>query len=42
MRTYEDDNCSMWDMQPDGEYVRRHPAAGEAPEGQAFIERSVS
>ena len=33
LRTYEDDNCSTWDMQPDGEYVRRHPAAGEARRG---------
>ena len=29
LRTYEEDNCSAWDMQPDGRYVRRHPAAGE-------------
>jgi polyphosphate kinase len=44
LRTYEDDNCSAWDMQPDGEYVRRHPAAGEARRGaqQVFIERSAS
>jgi hypothetical protein len=29
-------------MQPDGEYIRRHPAAGEARRGaqQVFIERS--
>ena len=44
LRTYEEDNCSAWDMQPDGEYVRRHPAAGEARRGaqQVFIERSTS
>ena len=44
LRTYEEDNCSAWDMQPDGEYVRRHPAAGEARRGaqQVFIERSAS
>ena len=44
LRTYEQDNCSAWDMQPDGEYVRRHPAAGEARRGaqQVFIERSAS
>ena len=44
LRTYEQDNCSAWDMQPDGVYVRRHPAEGEAPRGaqQAFIERSAS
>ncbi len=41
LRTYEEDNYSAWDMQPDGEYVRRHPAAGEARRGaqQVFIER---
>ncbi len=44
LRTYEEDNCSAWDMQPDGEYVRRHPAAGEARLGaqQVFIERAAS
>lgn len=30
LRTYDEDNSSAWDMQPDGEYLRRHPAAGEA------------
>ncbi len=42
LRTYEQDNHSAWDMQPDGEYVRRHPAPDEAPRGaqQAFIERA--
>jgi polyphosphate kinase len=42
--TYEEDNCSAWDMQPDGEYLRRHPAAGQARRGaqQVFIERSVA
>jgi len=44
LRTYEQDNCSAWDMQPDGEYLRRHPAAGEARRGaqQVFIERAAS
>lgn len=44
LRTYAEDNCSAWDMQPGGEYVRRHPAAGEARRGaqQVFIERSAS
>jgi polyphosphate kinase len=44
LRTYEEDNCSAWDMQPDGHYTRRHPAAGEVPRGaqQVFIEMSVS
>ncbi|HET9080292.1 MAG TPA: polyphosphate kinase 1 [Trebonia sp.] len=37
--TYDADNCSAWDLKPDGSYVRRRPAAGEparAPQ-QAFI-----
>ena len=44
LRIYEEDNCSAWDMQADGEYVRRRPAAGEARREaqQAFIERSAS
>jgi polyphosphate kinase len=44
LRTYEQDNCSAWDMQPDGQYIRRHPAAGQARRGaqQVFIERSAS
>lgn len=28
---YEEDNASGWDLQPDGTYVRRGPAAGEPP-----------
>jgi polyphosphate kinase len=37
--TYDADNCSAWDMQPDGSYVRRQPAPGTAALGaqQAFI-----
>jgi polyphosphate kinase len=44
LRTYEEDNCSAWDMQPDGEYLLRRPAAGESLRGaqEAFIERSAS
>ena len=44
LRTYEQDNCSAWDMQPDGEYARRHPAEGEARRAaqQLFIERAAS
>ncbi len=44
LRTYEEDNYSAWDMQPDGEYIRRHPAAGEARRGaqQVFMERAAS
>jgi len=43
LRTYEEDNCSAWDMEPDGRYVRRHPAAGQARRGaqQVFMERSA-
>ena len=42
--TYEQDSYSAWDMQPDGEYVRRHPGMGEVRRGaqQVFIERSAS
>jgi polyphosphate kinase len=42
LRVYEDDNCSAWDMQPDGLYVRRRPAEGEDCRGaqQVFIDRS--
>ena len=44
LRTYEEDNYSAWDMQPDGEYARRRPAEGEARRGaqQMFIERAAS
>jgi len=44
LRMYEEDNCSAWDMQPDGQYLRRHPAAGETRRSvqQVFIERSAS
>jgi polyphosphate kinase len=42
LRTYDEDNFSAWDMQPDAEYLRRHPAAGEARRSaqQLFIELS--
>lgn len=44
LRTYDEDNCSAWDMQPDGEYLRRHPAAGEARRcaQQVFIDQCAS
>jgi polyphosphate kinase len=29
LNVYEDDNCSAWDMQPDGKYVKRRPRKGE-------------
>ena len=28
--TYDRDNCSAWDAQPDGSYLRRQPADGES------------
>lgn len=39
MAVYEADNCTAWDMQPDGKYVRRRPAPGEArrPAQETFI-----
>ena len=42
--TYEEDNCSAWDMQPDGDYLLRHPAPGESRRAaqEAFIKRSAS
>jgi polyphosphate kinase len=44
LRTYDEDNCSAWDMQPDGEYLPRHPAPGEARRNaQAmFMKRSAA
>ncbi len=30
LATYESDNCSAWDMQADGSYLRRRPEQGEA------------
>jgi len=29
LQVYENDNCSAWDMQPDGKYVQRRPRQGE-------------
>jgi polyphosphate kinase len=29
LNIYENDNCSAWDMQPDGQYVKRRPRKGE-------------
>ncbi|MDK9708148.1 MAG: polyphosphate kinase 1 [Desulforhopalus sp.] len=31
LAVYESDNTFSWDMQPDGSYQRRQPAAGETP-----------
>jgi len=33
LTVYEEDNCTAWDMQPDGSYVRRTPASGEGRRG---------
>jgi polyphosphate kinase len=43
LRTYEQDNCSAWDMQPNGEYVRRRPLEGEARRAaqQVFMEHAA-
>jgi polyphosphate kinase len=30
LQVYENDNCSAWDMQSDGRYIRRSPLKGEA------------
>lgn len=30
LRTYEEDNCTAWEMGPDGDYQRRIPAEGQA------------
>lgn len=39
LEVYEADNCTVWDMQPDGSYLRRQPAEGEPCRGaqQVFI-----
>jgi polyphosphate kinase len=44
LRIYDEDNCSAWDMGADGEYLRRHPAVGEARRGaqEVFIERAAT
>ena len=31
LAVYEKDNIFSWDMQPDGSYIRRQPAAHEEP-----------
>ena len=40
LRVFESDNCSAWDMQPDGSYLRRRPQDGETPRAaqQTFID----
>ena len=29
LQVYENDNCSAWDMMPDGSYQQRRPRKGE-------------
>ena len=40
LRVYENDNCSAWDMQPDGKYVQRCPRQDEERRAaqEVFIE----
>ncbi len=40
LQVYENDNCSAWDMRPDGRYIRRRPAKGEKRRAaqEVFIE----
>jgi polyphosphate kinase len=40
LKIYEDDNCSAWDMAPDGQYVKRTPRKGEESRAaqEVFIE----
>jgi polyphosphate kinase len=40
LNIYENDNCSSWDMRPDGRYVRRRPRKGEKRRAaqEVFIE----
>ena len=40
LNIYENDNCSAWDMRPDGRYVRRRPRKGEKRRAaqEVFIE----
>ncbi len=44
LEVYEEDNCSVWDCGPDGAYVRRRPAPGEAPRAaqEIFIRLAAS
>jgi polyphosphate kinase len=42
LQVFEADDCSAWDMQPDGSYQRRQPAQGEPCHGaqEVFIEQA--
>ena len=41
LKIYDNDNCSTWDMEADGQYVKRSPRKGEECRGaqEVFIER---
>ena len=40
LEIYENDNCSAWDMRPDGRYIRRRPRKSEKRRAaqEVFIE----
>ena len=40
LQVYENDNCSAWDMRPDGKYVKRRPRKNQKRNAaqQVFIE----
>ncbi len=40
---YENDNCTAWDLQPDGAWTRRRPGEGEPrrPSQEVFIQRAA-
>ena len=44
LRADEEDNHSAWEMQPDGSYLRRHPAEGDTCRSvhQISIERAAA
>lgn len=41
LQVYHNDNCSAWDMQPDGRYIKRQPGKGEERRAvqEVFIEQ---
>lgn len=44
LKTYEQDNCFAWDMQPDGSYRRRQPAKGDNCQSaqEMFIQKALN
>ena len=42
IKVYESDNCSAWDCQNDGSYIRRHPVEGEQPQATQQIFRLLA